>query len=98
MDTFSCSKWRDIIFFYFGSILFDVGELRQHLFWALYFLMLVNFANIFFCIKKYRKDTLKSFRINLANKFIGGFKMSHTQLIKDTLNILDLNIYFEENC
>ena len=24
--------------------------------------------------------------------------MSHTQLIKDTLNILDLNIYFEENC
>ncbi|WP_204987842.1 hypothetical protein, partial [Enterococcus durans] len=32
-----------------GSILFDVGELRQHL----------------FCIKKYRKDTLKSFRINL---------------------------------
>ncbi|EOT35289.1 hypothetical protein OMS_00646, partial [Enterococcus durans ATCC 6056] len=23
--------------------------------------------------------------------------MSHTQLIKDTLNILDLNIYFEEN-
>ncbi len=33
-----------------GSILFDVGELRQHL----------------FCIKKYRKDTLKSFRINLA--------------------------------
>ncbi|MGJ0750865.1 putative holin-like toxin, partial [Enterococcus durans] len=40
---------------------------------ALYFLMLVNFANIFFCIKKYRKDTLKSFRINLANKFIGGF-------------------------
>ncbi|WP_238929127.1 hypothetical protein, partial [Enterococcus durans] len=67
-------------------------------FWALYFLMLVNFANIFFCIKKYRKDTLKSFRINLANKFIGGIKMSHTQLIKDTLNILDLNIYFEENC
>ncbi|AKX85949.1 hypothetical protein LIU_01875 [Enterococcus durans] len=65
---------------------------------ALYFLMLVNFANIFFCIKKYRKDTLKSFRINLANKFIGGFKISHTQLIKDTLNILDLNIYFEENC
>ncbi|MFS0964209.1 hypothetical protein, partial [Enterococcus durans] len=42
-----------------GSILFDVGELCQHL----------------FCIKKYRKDTLKSFRINLANKFIGGFKM-----------------------
>ncbi|MFS0954014.1 hypothetical protein ACFC37_04790, partial [Enterococcus durans] len=42
-----------------GSILFDVGEVRQHL----------------FCIKKYRKDTLKSFRINLANKFIGGFKM-----------------------
>ncbi|MDW8787674.1 hypothetical protein, partial [Enterococcus faecium] len=35
---------------YFGSILFDVGELHQHL----------------FCIKKYRKDTLKSFRINLA--------------------------------
>ncbi|HFM7350883.1 TPA: hypothetical protein ACG96Q_000485, partial [Enterococcus faecium] len=34
---------------YFGSILFDVGELHQHL----------------FCIKKYRKDTLKSFRINL---------------------------------
>lgn len=34
----------------FGSILFDVGELHQHL----------------FCIKKYRKDTLKSFRINLA--------------------------------
>ncbi|MFB8345651.1 hypothetical protein ACFCV7_03315, partial [Enterococcus faecium] len=33
---------------YFGSILFDVGELHQHL----------------FCIKKYRKDTLKSFRIN----------------------------------
>ncbi|HCR4498359.1 hypothetical protein EXV96_14360 (plasmid) [Enterococcus faecium] len=33
-----------------GSILFDVGELHQHL----------------FCIKKYRKDTLKSFRINLA--------------------------------
>ncbi|MFS0983335.1 hypothetical protein, partial [Enterococcus durans] len=65
-----------------GSILFDVGELRQHL----------------FCIKKYRKDTLKSFRINLPNKFIGGFKMSHTQLIKDTLNILDLNIHFEENC
>ncbi|WP_229207361.1 hypothetical protein, partial [Enterococcus faecium] len=32
---------------YFGSILFDVGELHQHL----------------FCIKKYRKDTLKSFRI-----------------------------------
>ncbi|OOL58791.1 hypothetical protein B1P97_10075, partial [Enterococcus faecium] len=31
-----------------GSILFDVGELHQHL----------------FCIKKYRKDTLKSFRIN----------------------------------
>ncbi|MFS7474033.1 hypothetical protein, partial [Enterococcus faecium] len=31
---------------YFGSILFDVGELHQHL----------------FCIKKYRKDTLKSFR------------------------------------
>ncbi|WP_275386755.1 hypothetical protein, partial [Enterococcus faecium] len=30
---------------YFGSILFDVGELHQHL----------------FCIKKYRKDTLKSF-------------------------------------
>ncbi|MBU5546542.1 hypothetical protein, partial [Enterococcus faecium] len=27
---------------YFGSILFDVGELHQHL----------------FCIKKYRKDTL----------------------------------------
>ena len=24
--------------------------------------------------------------------------MSYTQLIKDTLNILDLNIYFEENC
>ena len=24
--------------------------------------------------------------------------MSHTQLIKDTLNILDLNIHFEENC
>ena len=24
--------------------------------------------------------------------------MSHTLLIKDTLNILDLNIYFEENC
>ncbi|EOT29085.1 hypothetical protein OMS_02640, partial [Enterococcus durans ATCC 6056] len=23
--------------------------------------------------------------------------MSHTQLIKDTLNILDLNIHFEEN-
>ncbi|TBX32452.1 hypothetical protein EUZ95_07050, partial [Enterococcus durans] len=44
---------------FFGSILFDVGELRQHL----------------FCIKKYRKDTLKSFRINLPNKFIGGFKM-----------------------
>ncbi|WP_205231596.1 hypothetical protein, partial [Enterococcus durans] len=62
---------------FFGSILFDVGELRQHL----------------FCIKKYRKDTLKSFRINLPNKFIGGFKMSHTQLIKDTLNILDLNIH-----
>ncbi|TNW98165.1 hypothetical protein FIU53_12355 [Enterococcus faecium] len=35
---------------FFGSILFDVGELHQHL----------------FCIKKYRKDTLKSFRINLA--------------------------------
>ncbi|MFA9039247.1 hypothetical protein ACEP18_06990 [Enterococcus faecium] len=35
---------------YSGSILFDVGELHQHL----------------FCIKKYRKDTLKSFRINLA--------------------------------
>ncbi|MGC3648023.1 hypothetical protein ACPTKB_10255, partial [Enterococcus faecium] len=35
---------------YFGSILFDVGEVHQHL----------------FCIKKYRKDTLKSFRINLA--------------------------------
>ncbi|HFM5493450.1 TPA: hypothetical protein ACG80Y_002703, partial [Enterococcus faecium] len=53
-----------------------------------------------FCIKKYRKDTLKSFRINLPNKFIGGFKMSHTLLIKDTLNILDLNIniHFEENC
>ena len=67
---------------YLGSILFDVGELHQHL----------------FCIKKYRKDTLKSFRINLPNKFIGGFKMSHTQLIKDTLNILDLNIHFEENC
>ncbi|WP_142960077.1 hypothetical protein, partial [Enterococcus durans] len=71
-----------VFFFNFGSILFDVGELRQHL----------------FCIKKYRKDTLKSFRINLPNKFIGGFKMSHTQLIKDTLNILDLNIHFEENC
>ncbi|WP_338206867.1 hypothetical protein, partial [Enterococcus faecium] len=39
---------RMIIFI--GSILFDVGELHQHL----------------FCIKKYRKDTLKSFRINLA--------------------------------
>ncbi|MFB8507530.1 hypothetical protein [Enterococcus durans] len=38
------------IFVNFGSILFDVGELRQHL----------------FCIKKYRKDTLKSFRINFA--------------------------------
>ncbi|WP_368281602.1 hypothetical protein, partial [Enterococcus durans] len=49
---------------FLGSILFDVGELRQHL----------------FCIKKYREDTLKSFRINLPNKFIGGFKMSHTQL------------------
>ncbi|XUB46280.1 transposase [Enterococcus sp. DIV1639a] len=24
--------------------------------------------------------------------------MSYTQLIKDTLNILELNIYFEENC
>ena len=24
--------------------------------------------------------------------------MSQTQLIKDTLNILDLNIHFEENC
>ena len=24
--------------------------------------------------------------------------MSYTQLIKDTLNILDLTIYFEENC
>ncbi|OTP12623.1 transposase [Enterococcus sp. 10A9_DIV0425] len=24
--------------------------------------------------------------------------MSYTQLIKDTLNILDLNIHFEENC
>ncbi|WP_370678350.1 hypothetical protein, partial [Enterococcus faecium] len=36
--------------FFIGSILFDVGELHQHL----------------FCIKKYRKDTLKSFRINLA--------------------------------
>ncbi|MCC4122015.1 ISL3 family transposase, partial [Lactococcus lactis] len=24
--------------------------------------------------------------------------MSYTQLIKDTLNILDLAIYFEENC
>ncbi|MDO8004224.1 hypothetical protein EXV98_10240 [Enterococcus faecium] len=35
---------------FLGSILFDVGELHQHL----------------FCIKKYRKDTLKSFRINLA--------------------------------
>ncbi|MDB1683471.1 hypothetical protein PMU71_13925, partial [Enterococcus durans] len=67
---------------FLGSILFDVGELRQHL----------------FCIKKYRKDTLKSFRINLPNKFIGGFKMSHTQLIKDTLNILDLNIHFQANC
>ena len=32
------------------------------------------------------------------NQFIGGFKMSYTQLIKDTLNILDLTIYFEENC
>ena len=41
---------------------------------------------------------MKSFRINLTNQFIGGFKMSYTQLIKDTLNILDLTIYFEENC
>ncbi|HGL4594962.1 TPA: hypothetical protein ACKE91_002777, partial [Enterococcus faecium] len=39
----------DVVSF-LGSILFDVGELHQHL----------------FCIKKYRKDTLKSFRINLA--------------------------------
>ena len=49
-------------------------------------------------MKKHRKDTLKSFRINLTNQFIGGFKMSYTQLIKDPLNILDLTIYFEENC
>ncbi|MFS0927582.1 hypothetical protein, partial [Enterococcus durans] len=49
----------ETLVFLYGSILFDVGEVRQHL----------------FCIKKYRKDTLKSFRINLANKFIGGFKM-----------------------
>ncbi|WP_142427861.1 hypothetical protein [Enterococcus durans] len=43
-------KWLFLVAGYNGSILFDVGELHQHL----------------FCIKKYRKDTLKSFRINLA--------------------------------
>ena len=30
--------------------------------------------------------------------FIGRFSISHTRLIKDTPNILDLAIYFEENC
>ena len=34
----------------------------------------------------------------MTNQFIGGFKMFYTQLIKDPLNILDLTIYFEENC
>ncbi|PCE06686.1 hypothetical protein CKY13_06615 [Enterococcus hirae] len=35
-----------------------------------------------------RKDTLNSFRMNWANQFIEGFKMSYTQLIEDTLTII----------
>lgn len=55
--------------------------------------MLVNSTNIFFIEKKDRKDTLKSFRINWPTNSQWGFKISHTQLIKD-----NLNIHFEENC
>ena len=36
-------------------------------------------------VQKYRKDTLKSFDINLTNQFIRKFKLSRTQLTQNPL-------------
>ncbi len=58
--------------------------------------MLVEIHRHPFIFQNNRKDTLKSLRINLLNS-LKGFKMSYTQLIKDTLDILELNIFFEKN-
>lgn len=51
-------------------------------------------AFLFFRKKgKIRKDISKPFRMDLTDQVIKGFKLSYTQLIKDTLNTLDLTIY-----
>lgn len=54
-------------------------------------------SNCFFIFSekkvKIRKDISKPFRMDLTDQVIKGFKLSYTQLIKDTLNTLDLTIY-----
>lgn len=64
----------------------------------LYFLYVSEKSPASFFMQNNRKDTLISFRIK-SSKTIqkGAIKMSYTNLIKNTLDILDLNITFNEN-
>ena len=45
-----------------------------------------------------KKEPRNPVELKSPNPLWGGIKMSYTELIKETLNILNLNVTFEENC
>ncbi len=60
--------------------------------------MLVNLTSIFFIFKSNRKDTLKSFRINLANQLKRRNQDVLHLAYQKALDVLDLSITFNEFC